>query len=71
MENTLVIEITNSKAKDLLQQLEDLHWIKILENSSKKASPSPKKKFRGILSKEQGENLQEHIKSMRNEWGDT
>ncbi len=38
MSNTLVIEITNPKAKDLLQQLEDLHWIKIiggpnLENS--------------------------------------
>ena len=25
-------------------------------------------KYRGILSKEQGENLNEHIKQMRDEW---
>lgn len=29
------------------------------------------RKYRGILSKELGENLQEHIQTIRNEWGDT
>ena len=37
-----------------------------------KTLPKPKKrlsdKYRGILSKKQGENLNEHIKQMREEW---
>lgn len=70
MSNTLVIEITNPKAKDLIQQLEDLHWIKVLEKNQHKTPTVSKRKFRGIISKEQGKELQEHIETIRNEWGD-
>ena len=70
MSNTLVIEITNPKVKDLLQQLEDLDWIKVLEDSASKISTSPKRKFRGAITKEQGKKLQTHIETIRNEWGD-
>jgi|GEM_PF-6977770 len=37
-----------------------------------KTLPKPKKrlsdKYRGVFSKEQGENLNKHIKQMREEW---
>lgn len=71
MQDTLVIEITNPKAKDLLMQLEELHWIKVLTKESKQDSVPNSRKFRGILSKKQGEELQEHIQTGRSEWGDT
>jgi len=71
MENTWVIEITNPKAKDLLEQLEELNWIKVLNEGSEQSVSMELKKFRGILTKEQGKELQKHIQTSRNEWGDT
>jgi glutamate/tyrosine decarboxylase-like PLP-dependent enzyme len=71
MENTWVIEITNPKAKDLLEQLEELNWIKVLNEGSAPPVSMELKKFRGILTKEQGKELQKHIQTIRNEWGDT
>lgn len=71
MENTWVIEITNPKAKDLLEQLEELNWIKVLNEGSVPPVSLELKKFRGILTKEQGKELQKHIHTIRNEWGDT
>ncbi len=71
MENTWVIEITNPKAKDLLEQLEELNWIKVLNEGSVHPVSMELKKFRGILTKEQGKELQKHIQTIRNEWGDT
>lgn len=71
MENTWVIEITNPKAKDLLEQLEELNWIKVLNEGSVPPVSLELKKFRGILTKEQGNELQKHIQTIRNEWGDT
>ena len=69
MENTWVIEITNPKAKDLLEQLEELNWIKVLNEGSVPPVSLELKKFRGILTKEQGKELQKHIQTLRNEWG--
>ena len=71
MENTWVIEITNPKAKDLLEQLEELNWIKVLNEGSVPPVSLELKKFRGLLTKEQGKELQKHIQTIRNEWGDT
>lgn len=71
MKDTLIIEITNPKAKDLLTHLEDLLWIKVLNKESQESQYIPKKKFRGILSKKQGLDLNHHIQTTRNEWGDT
>jgi hypothetical protein len=71
MENTWVIEITNPKAKDLLEQLEELNWIKVLNEGSEQHVSMELKNFKGILTKEQGKELQKHIQTSRNEWGDT
>ena len=46
MENTWVIEITNPKAKDLLEQLEELNWIKVLNEGSVPPVSLELKKFR-------------------------
>lgn len=68
MEDTLHIEITNQKAKRLIQDLVDLDLIKVIpqENDNRKTKLSDK--YRGILTEEEGKSLQSHIKEMRSEW---
>ena len=63
--DTMLIQIADKKAMGLLHELEVLHLIKVLKiNIKTKLSD----KYKGIISKEQGQNLKEHIKQMRNEW---
>ena len=43
--------------------------LKVLENPQQNIARSKlSEKYRGIISKEQGQNLNEHIKQMRSEW---
>ena len=51
MENTWVIEITNPKAKDLLEQLEELNWIKVLNEGSVPPVSLELKKFKNASTK--------------------
>jgi hypothetical protein len=69
MKDILHIEIKNPKAKELLSQLEEMEWIKVLNEGSVRPVSIELKKFRGILTKEQGKELQKHIQTLRNEWG--
>ena len=69
MKDILHIEIKNPKAKELLSQLEEMGWIKVLNEGSVQPVSMELKKFRGILTKEQGKELQKHIQTLRNEWG--
>jgi signal recognition particle subunit SEC65 len=71
MKEILHIKIKNPKAKELLSQLEEMKWIKVLNECSVPPVSIELKKFRGILTKEQGKELQKHIQTIRNEWGDT
>lgn len=67
MENTMLIELTNKKAVKLLRDLEELKLIKVLkENIAVKQKLSDK--YRGSISKEEGEKLNKHIEDSRNEW---
>ena len=68
MKDILHIEIKNPKAKELLSQLEEMGWIKVLDEGSVQPVPIELKKFRGILTKEQGKELQKHIQTLRDEW---
>ena len=65
--NTLLIQLTDHRAAGLLHELQELHLIKVLK---KNVSGNPKlsDKYKGIITKEQGQNLNEHIKQMRSEW---
>lgn len=67
MENTMLIELKSQKALKLIRDLEDLNIIKVLkENITEKKKLSDK--YRGSISKEQGEKLDKHIEDSRNGW---
>jgi len=68
MDNTMLIQVTNQKALGLLHELEELRLIKVLKENFIPAKTKLSDKYRGIISKEQGQNLNEHIKQMRSEW---
>jgi hypothetical protein len=65
--DTLLIEVTNQNAYNLIKELEKLHLIKVLKNTS-----APKEKlsdrFAGKLPIADAKKLQEHIKQSREEW---
>lgn len=63
--DTMLIQLTNQKAAGLLHELEELQLIKVLEEHISTAKPKLSEKYKGILSKEEGNKLNEHIKQMR------
>ena len=67
METTMLIQPANEKAIELLHQLEELHLIKVLKENINSGSKFTNK-YRGIISRKEGQKLKEHIKQMRNEW---
>lgn len=65
----MLIELTNKKAAALLHELEELHLIKVLkENKVANSSNKLSEKYKGIISKKQGQDLNQHIQQMRREW---
>jgi hypothetical protein len=71
MNNTMLIEVTNQKAIRLLHELEELHLIKVLKKNFTTANKKLSDKYKGSITKEQGQDLNEHIKQMRSEWNNT
>lgn len=68
MNNTMLIQVTNQKAVGLLHELEELHLIKVLQENIVAPTKKLSEKYKGIMSKEQGDSLNQHIKQMRDEW---
>ncbi len=68
MENTMLIQLTNQKAAGLLHELEVLHLIKVLKENIDPVKTQLSDKYKGFISKEDGQQLNEHIKQMRSEW---
>ena len=66
--NTMLIELTNQRATGLLYELEELSLIKILSGKTSTVNTRLSDKYKGILTREEGEQLNQHIKEMRNEW---
>lgn len=64
----MLIQLTNQKAAKLLHELEELHIIKVLEENIIVEKPKLSDKYKGIISKEEGEELNKHIQQMRSEW---
>ncbi|MBP7172883.1 MAG: hypothetical protein KBA33_02295 [Cloacibacterium sp.] len=67
MENTFTIEVNNIKAFDLLKKLEELNLIKFLKKEKNKQAKLSEKLITNI-SKEQGKELDTHVKNLREEW---
>jgi hypothetical protein len=68
MDNTMLIQVTNQKAIGLLHELEELHLIKVIKENFTPTKTKLSDKYKGTITKEQGQNLNEHIKQMRSEW---
>lgn len=60
------IEVLNEEAMAILEQLERLNLIRMLEQSG--ARNRKKKNWIGVISKETGQKMLEHIETSRNEW---
>ncbi len=68
MENTMLIQVTNQKAIGLLHELEELHLIKVLKENFDTVNTKLSDKYRGVFTKEDAKNFNEHTTNMRNEW---
>ena len=67
--DTMLIEITNQKAAGLLNELAELNLIKIFKREiDAPAKTKLSDKYRGFLTREDGQQLNNHISQMRNEW---
>jgi CMP-2-keto-3-deoxyoctulosonic acid synthetase len=65
--DTVLIQLTTPKTMKLLQELEDLHLLRVLKkNISSDIKLSDK--YAGKLSSDIAEDLQKHIEQSRNEW---
>ena len=64
----MLIQVTNQKAVGLLHELESLSLIKVLKDNISAPETGLSRKYKGIISKEQGQNLNEHLQEMRSEW---
>jgi len=67
--DTMLIELTNQKAAGLLNELAELDLIKIFRREdSKPVKTKLSDKYRGFLTREEGQQLNNHISQMRDEW---
>ncbi len=65
--DTMLIQLTHQKAAGLLHELEELQLIKVLKETTV-SNPKLSDKYRGSITKEDGEKLNDHIRQMRSEW---
>ena len=65
--DTVLVQINNNKAYKLLQDLEELHIIKVLKKS---IQPRQKlsEKYAGKLPDDVADQLQNYVTQGRNEW---
>ena len=74
---TVLVQINNTKAYKLLEDLEDLDIIKVLEKNGsvkkvkdkvavKKNLPAD---YFGLLTNEEGNKFETHINTVRKQWG--
>jgi hypothetical protein len=68
MDNTMLIQVTNQKAIGLIHELEELHLIKVIKDNFTPVKVKLSDKYKGIITKEKGQELNDHIKQMRSEW---
>lgn len=64
---TVIVQLTNQKALRLLENLEELHILKVLK---KNINPDEKlsDKYAGKISGELADKLQKHITESRGQW---
>ena len=68
MDNTMLIQLTNQKALGILHELEELKLIKVLKDNVTPTRQKLSEKYRGFITKDEGQQLSNHINQMRSEW---
>jgi hypothetical protein len=66
--NTVLIQINNNKAYKLLEDLEDLHLIKLLGKTDAKVQKKLSEKYAGMLPSNVAEELQKYVTESRKQW---
>jgi hypothetical protein len=64
---TVLVQINNNKAYKLLEDLEDLHIIKVLKKSIQ-SKQKLSEKYAGKLPSDIATELQNYVTQSRNEW---
>jgi hypothetical protein len=64
---TVLIQINNNKAYRLLEDLEDLHILKVLKKSIQ-SGQKLSEKYAGKLPSDIADELQNYVTQSRNEW---
>jgi len=59
---TVLIQINDKKAYRLLENLEDMHILKVLKKSRQQTVPSLSEKYAGKLPPEIADELQDYVK---------
>jgi hypothetical protein len=68
MQDTMLIQVTNKKAVRLLHDMEELDLIKVVTENISVATTKLSDKYKGVFSKEDAVNFNEHSKTIRKEW---
>jgi hypothetical protein len=69
MNNTMVIQIIDEKAEQILYNLEELQLIRILSNPVQ-TKQKLSEKYAGKLPSQVSEDLQKYISQSRSEWNE-
>jgi hypothetical protein len=64
---TVLVQINNRKAYKLLENLDELHVLKVLKKS-KKQSLSLSDKYAGKLTSKTADELQDYVNESREQW---
>ena len=64
---TITVELLNDKALHLLQQLEQLHILRLVVVKEEKINKS-KRQWAGSISKESAKKMLQYNQQSRNEW---
>ena len=64
---TVLVQIKNNKAYKLLENLEELHVLKVIKKS-KKQTLSLSDKYAGKLTSKTADELQDYVNESREQW---
>jgi hypothetical protein len=64
---TVIVQINDNKAYKLLENLEELHILKVIKKS-KKQTLSLSEKYAGKLTSKTADELQDYVNESREQW---
>jgi len=64
---TVLIQINNNKAYKILENLEELHILKVIKKSKKQPLPLSEK-YAGKLTSKTADELQDYVNESREQW---